>query len=173
MLPSRYYSAWSEDISPGSHVKAAVAACRCCSVARSCPILWKPMDCSTPGFCVLHCLLELAPIRVHWVAIQPSHSLSSPSPPAFNLSQIQGLFHESVLCIRWPKYWSFSLSISPSSEYPGMVCFRVAWFDLLVVQGTLKNLLQHHNLKISILWQLAFFLVQYPVHDHWRNHSFD
>ena len=80
MLPSRYYSAWSEDISPGSHVKAAVAACRCCSVARSCPILWKPMDCSTPAFPVLHCLLELAPIHVHWVAIQPSHSLSSPSP---------------------------------------------------------------------------------------------
>ena len=76
-----------------------------------------------------------------------------------------------VLLIRWPKYWSFS--ISPSDEYSGFISFRIDWFGLLAVRGTLKNLLQHHNLKISILWQLAFFLVQYPVHDHWRNHSFD
>ena len=78
-------------------------------------------------------------------AIQPSHPLSSPSP-ALNLSQHQGLC-ESALCIRWPKYWSFSLSISPSNEHPGMISFRLDWLDLLAVQGTLKSLLQHHSSK--------------------------
>ena len=70
------------------------------------------------------------------------------------------LFHESVLCIRWPKYWSFSLSISPSNEYSGLVTLRVDWFDLFAVQGTLKSLLQHHSSKVSILWCSAFFMVQ-------------
>ena len=86
--------------------------------------------------------------------------LSSPSPPAFNLSQYQGLFNESVLCIRWPKYWSLSFSISPSNEYSGLVTFRMDWLDLLAVQGTLKSLLQHHSSKASILWSSAFFIVQ-------------
>ena len=100
-----------------------------------------PMDCNTTGFPVHNQLLELAQTHVHGVsdAIQPSHPLSSPSPPAFNLSQHQGLFQESVLRIKWPKYWSFS--ISPSNEYSGLISFRIEWFDLLAVQGTLKSLL--------------------------------
>ena len=93
-------------------------------------------------------------------AIQPSHCLSPPSPPALNLSQHQGLSNESALCIRWPKYWSFSFNISPSNEHPGLISFRMDWLDLLAVQGTLKSLLQHHSSKASILWHSAFFTVQ-------------
>ena len=74
---------------------------------------------------------------------------------------IRGFSDESVLHIRWPKYWSFSLSISPSSEYSGLISFRIDWFDLLAVQGTLKSLLQHHSSKASILWRSAFFMVQF------------
>ena len=88
-------------------------------------------------------------------AIQPSHPLSPSSPPVLNLSQNQGLSTELALCIRWPKYWSFSFSISPSNS--GFVSFRIDWFDLLAVQGTLKSLFQHHGLKASILWYSAFF----------------
>ena len=93
-------------------------------------------------------------------AVQPSHLLSSPSPPAFNLSQHQDLSNESVFHIRWPKYWSFSFSISPSNEYSGLFSFRIDWFDLLAVQGTLKSLLQHHSSKASILQHSGFFRVQ-------------
>ena len=95
------------------------------SVAQSCLTLCDPMDCSTPGFPVHHQLPEHTQTHVHWVsdAIQPSHPLSSPSPPAFNLSQHQGLSNESALCIRWPKYWSFSFSISLSNEYSGWFPF--------------------------------------------------
>ena len=120
------------------------------------------MDCSMLGFPVLHHLSEVAQTHVLWIsdAIQPSHPLSSPSPPAFNLSRHQGLFNESVFRIRWPKYWSFSFSISPSNEYSGLIYFRMDWLDLLVVQGTLKSLLQHHSLKASILWCSAFLMVQ-------------
>ena len=101
--------------------------------------------------------------------------LSSPSPPAFNLSQYQGLFNESVLCNRWPKYWSLSFRISPSNEYSGLVTFRMDWLDLLAVQGTLKSLLQHHSSKASILWSSAFFiaLTLTSIHDYWKNHGFD
>ena len=93
----------------------------CCSVTQLCSTLCDPMDCSMPGFPVLHHLLELAQTHVHWVSdtIQPSCPLSYPSPLDFNLSQHQGLVWESALRIRWPKYWSFSLSISPSNEYSG------------------------------------------------------
>ena len=120
------------------------------------------MDCHTSGLPVHHQLQELAQTRVHRVgdAIQPSHPLSSPSPPAFNLSQHQGLSNESVLHIRWPKYWSFSFSISPSNEHSGLISFRMDWLDLLAVQGTLKSLLQHHSSKSSILLRSAFFIVQ-------------
>ena len=99
--------------------------------------------------------------HLHWVsdAIQPLHPLSSPSPPALNLSQHQGLFQESALHIRWPKYWSFIFNISPSKEIPGLISFRMDWLDLLAVQGTLKSLLQHHSSKASILWRSAFFIV--------------
>ena len=118
------------------------------------------MDCSMPGFPVHHQLLELAQTQVHWVsdAIQLSYPPSSSSPPAFNLSSIRVFSNESVLCIRWPKYWSFS--ISPSNEYSGLISFRIDWFDLLAVQGPLKSLLQHHSSKASLLQHLAFFMVQ-------------
>ena len=91
---------------------------------------------------------------------QPSHPLASPSPLAFNLSQHQGLFQGVRFRIRWPKYWSFSFSISPSNEYSGLISFRKDWFGLLAVQGTLKSLLQHHSSKASILWHSAFFMGQ-------------
>ena len=119
------------------------------------------MGCSTPGFPVLHHLPDFALTHVHWVgdAIQPSHPLLRPSP-ALTLSQHQRLFQWFTVYIRWPKYWSFSFSISPPSEYSGLISFRINWFDLLVVQGTLKRLLQHHNSKASILWCSAFFMVQ-------------
>ena len=132
------------------------------SVAQSCLTLCDPMDCSMPGFPVYHQLVKLAQTHVHWVgdAIQPSHPLSSLSPPSFNLSQHQGLSNESVLHIRWPKYWSFSFSISSSSEYSGLISFGIDWSDLLANQGTLKSLLQHHSSKASILQRSAFFMVQ-------------
>ena len=118
------------------------------------------MDCSTTGFPVLHQLLELTQTHVHQVgdAIQPSYLLSSPPPPAFNLSHIRVFSSESVLCIRWPTDWSFSFS--PSNEYLGLISFRIVWFDLLAVQGTLKSLLQHHSSKASVLQHSAFFILQ-------------
>ena len=119
------------------------------SVAQSCPMLCDPMNHSIPGLPVHHLLPESTQTHVHWVSdtIQPSHPLSSHSPPAFNLSQNRVFSNESALRIRWPKYWSFSFSISPSSEYSGLISSRIDWFDLLVVQGTLKSLLQHHSSK--------------------------
>ena len=121
------------------------------------------MDCSTPGFRVHHQLPELTQTYVYQGsdAIQPSHPLSAPSPPTFNPSQHQGLFYESVLCIRWPKYWSFSFSISPPNEYSGLISFRMDWLDLLAVQGSLKSLLQHPSSEASILRHSAFFIVQF------------
>ena len=83
-----------------------------------------------------------------------------------------GVFsNDSVLCIRWPKYWSFSFSITPSNEYSALISFRMDWLDLLAVLKTLKSLLRHHNSKASILWRSAFFTVQLSVHDYWKNHS--
>ena len=119
------------------------------------------MDCSMPGLPVHLQLLEFTQTHVHWVgdAIQPSHPLS-PSPPAFNLPSIRVFSNESALCIRWPNYWSFSFSISPFSEHPGLFSFRMGWLDLLAVQGALKSLLQHHSSKASILQCSAFFIVQ-------------
>ena len=146
------------------------------SVAQLCPTLCNPMDCSMPGLPVHHQLLEFTQTHVHWVgdAIQPSHPLWSPSPPALSLSQHQGLSNESVLPIRWPKYWSCSFNISPSNAYSGLISFRMDWLDLLAVQGMLKSLLQHHSLKASILWCSSFFIVQLShIHDYWKNHSFD
>ena len=132
------------------------------SVAQLWLTLCNPMDCSTPGLPVRHQLPELAQIRVYWVgdAIQPSHPLSSPSLPALNLSQHQGLLHESVLRIMWPKYCSFSFSISPYNEYLGLISFRMDWLDLLGVQETFTSLLQHHSSTVSILRVSAFFIVQ-------------
>ena len=113
--------------------------------------------------------LELAQTHVHWVgdAIQSSHSLSSPSPPAFNLSQ-----HQSVLCIRWPKYWSFS--ISPSNEYSGLISFRIDWSDLLAVQGTKESSLtpQFKSISSSAL-SFLYSATLTSIHDYWKNYSFD
>ena len=125
------------------------------------------MDCSTLGFPVHHHHPELAQTHVHWVddVIQTSHPLLSCSPPDFNLFQHQSLFfNESVLCIRWPKYWSFSFSISSSNEYSGLISFRFDWLDLLAVQGTLKSLLQHHSSKASILCTLLSLLFNSHIH---------
>ena len=120
------------------------------------------MNRSTPGLPVHHQLLEFIQTHVHGVAdaIQPSHPLSSPSPPALSLFQNQGFSNELALRIRWPKYWSFSFNISPSSEHPGLISFRMDWLDLLAVQGILKSLLQSHSSKASILQCSAFFIVQ-------------
>ena len=120
------------------------------------------MDCSTSGFPVHYQLLEIAQTHVHQVtdAIQSSHPLLSPSPPAFIFPSIRVFSNESVLPIRWPKYWSFSFSISPSKEHPELISFRMNWLDLLAVQGTLKILLQHHSSKASILQCSALFMVQ-------------
>ena len=127
------------------------------SVTQSCPTLCDPMNRSTPRLPVHHQLPEFTETHVHRVsdAIQPSHPLSSTSPPAPNPSQHQVFSNESTLRMRWPKYWSFSFSISPSKEHPGLISFRRDWFGLLAVQGTLKSLLQHHSSKASILWRSA------------------
>ena len=119
------------------------------SVAQLCLTVRYPMDGSMPGLPVHHQLLEFTQTHVHWVddAIQLSHPLSSPSLPALNLSQHQSLIQWVTSSLRWPKYWSFSFSISPSNEYSGLISFRMDWLDLLVVQGTLKSLLQHHSPK--------------------------
>ena len=136
--------------------------CCCCSVAKSCPALWDPMDCSTPGPSVLHYLPELAQTHVRRVsdAIQPFHPLSSPSP-AFNLSQHWGLFKWVSSSHQVAKVLEFHFSNSPSNECLGLISFRTDWLDLLAVQGTLKSLLQHHSSKASVLWCSAFFMV-YP-----------
>ena len=121
--------------------------CCCCSAAQACPALCSPMDWSMSGFPVLHHLLELAQTNVYWVgdANQPSHPLSSPTPPALKLSQIRVFSNESALHISWPKYWSISFIISPSNENSGLISFRINWFDLPAVQGIFKSFFQHHS----------------------------
>ena len=133
------------------------------SITQSCPTLCDPMNRSMPGLPVHH-QLQFTQTHVHRVsdAIQPSHPpllLLPPIPPS-----IRVFSNESTLRMRWPKCWSFSFSISPSNEHPGLISFRMGWLDLLVVQGTLKSLLQHHRSKASILRCSAFSIVQlsYP-----------
>ena len=130
------------------------------SVAQSCPTFYNPMNSRTPGLSVHHQLPEFT--HVHWVsyAIQPSHLLSSPSPPDPIPPSIRVFSNESSLCMRWPKYWSFSFSISLSNEHPGLISFRTDWLDLLEVKGTLKSLLQNHSSKASIPQHSAFFTAQ-------------
>ena len=124
--------------------------------------LCDPVNCSTPGLPVQHQLPEPTQTHVHWVSdpIQPSHPLSSLLLMPSIFPSIRVFSNESALRIRWPKNWSFSFSISPSNEHPGMISFRMDWLDLLVVQGTLKSLFQHHSSKASILLCSAFFIVQ-------------
>ena len=133
------------------------------SVAQSCPTLCDPMNRSMPGVPVHHQVLEFTQTHVHQVGDAIRHLilclplfLLPPIPPS-----IRVFSSESTLCIRWPKYWSFSFNISPSKEHPGLISFRIDRLDLLKVQGTLKSLLQHHSSKASILWCSAFFTLQF------------
>ena len=147
------------------------------SVAQSCPTLCDHMDCSTPGLPSItnsQSLLKLMAIEL----VMPSNHLILCHPlllPPLIFPSIRVFSSESILCIRWPNYWSFSFSISPCNEYSGLISFRMDWLDLLAVQGTLKSLLQHHSSKGSILWGSAFFIVLtlISIHDHWKNYSFD
>ena len=122
----------------------------------------QPHGHSMPGLPVHQQFPDFTQTHVHWVgdAIQPSHPLSSPSPPAFIFPSIRVFSYESVLRIRWPKYWSFSFNISPSSEHSGLISFRMDWLDLFAVQGTLKRLLQHYSSKASILQCSAYIILQ-------------
>ena len=149
----------------------------CFSVSMLCPTLRPhglqhtrlPWPLLSPGLYSHSCPL------CQWCCPTPSHHLFPSSPPALNLSQHQGFSNELALCIRWPNYWSFSFSISTSNEYSRLISFRIDWFDLLAVQGTLKSLLQHHNSTASSLWLSAFFMVQlaYRYTSTGTNHSFD
>ena len=133
-----------------------------------CPILCDPMDCSTPGHPAPHHVPEFAQVLVHCIgdAVKPSHPLT-PSSSALNLSQHQGFSNEFSVLIRWWRYWSFSFSISPSSEYSGLISLKIDWFELLAAHGTFRSLLQHHSSKASILWCPAFFqLSQLYVTNH-------
>ena len=131
----------------------------CCSDTKSCWTLCNPTDCGIPGSPVIHYLLEFAQIHVHWVG--DAYLTISSLPPLLLLPlivpSIRVFASESPLQIRWPKYWSFIFSISPSNEYSGLISFRIDWLDLLAVQGTLKSLLQHHSWKVSIL-QCSFLV---------------
>ena len=138
-----------------------------------CPTLCNPMTWRMSGFSVLHYLPEFAQIHVHWVddAIQPSHPLQ---PLIFSYLQsfpASGLFSESALHIRWPKYWSFS--ISPSNEYLGLVSFRIDWFGLIAVQGTLKSLVDKFKSISSSVLSFLYDPTLTSIHDNWKNHSFD
>ena len=130
------------------------------------------MDYSTPGFSVLHFLLEFAQTHVNWVGdtIQPSHPLLPASPSALSLSQHQGFSNESALWIRWPKYGSFSFSISPSNEYLGLISFSMDWFDHPKdsQEFSLTPLFESTNsLTLSLLYGPTFT----SIHDHWKNYS--
>ena len=145
-----------------SKIKELDQMISCCSVAQSCLTLCDPMDWSMPGFLVLYHLPELAQTHVHRVSDLTNHLV--PCCPLLFLPSIfpsnRVFSNESALHIRWQKYWSFSFSISLSNEYSGLISFRMDWFDLLAVQGTLKSLLQHHSSKASILQCSTFFTVQ-------------
>ena len=136
------------------------------SVAQLCPTLCDPMDCSTPGFPVHHQISELLKL-MSIESVMPSNHLILYCPLLLLPSifpSIRVFYSESIPCIRWPKYWSFSFSISPSNEYSVLISFGIDWLDLLAVQGTLKSLLQHRSSKASVLQCSAFFIVQlsYP-----------
>ena len=147
------------------------------SVSQMDLTLCDPMDCSTPGLPVHHQLPELTQTHVHQVgnAVQPSHPLSSPSLPAFNLSSIRVFSNESALCIRWPKYWSFSFSISPSNEYSGLIFFRIDWFDPPCSPRDSQESSPTPQFKSinSLVLSFLYGLTLTSIHDYWKNHSFD
>ena len=147
------------------------------SVTQSCPNLSDPMDCSMSSFPLHPQLPELAQTHVHQVGdvIQPSHPLPFLLLLPSIFPCIRVFSNESVLCIRWPKDWSFSFSISSSNEYSGLISFRIDWLDLLAVHGTLKSLLQHHSSKSisSLALSFLYVLTLTSIHDYWKNHSFD
>ena len=138
--------------------------CCCCSVAKLCLTFCNPLSCSTPGFPFLHSLPEFAQTYVHGVgdAIQLSHPLLSPSPSAFNLSQHQGLFQRVGFSHQVARVLEFQLPVASvlTNECSVLISFRIDWFDLLAIQGTLKSLLQHHNSKASALRHSVFFIIQ-------------
>ena len=134
------------------------------------------MDCSLPGFPVLYHLLEFAQTHVHWLVMPSNHFiLCRPLLLLPSIFPSIRVFSNELGLYRWPKYWSFSFSISSSNEHPGLISFQTDWLDLLAVQGTLKSFLHHHNSKASLLWYSAFFVVQlsYPYMTTGKNHSFD
>ena len=150
--------------------------CCCCSVAQSGLTLCNPMDCSTPGFLVLHHLLSLLKLMCIKSVMPSKHLiLSCPLLLPSVFSSIRVFSNESALCIRWPKYWSLSFNISPSNEYSGLVSFRMDWLDLLAVQGTLKSLLQHLQFKSinSSVLSLLYGPALTSIHDYWINRSSD
>ena len=163
-------------------IMTSIPSCSCLdlhfsSVTQSCPTLCYPMDCSMTGFCVHHQLLEFAQTHVHQ-SVMPSNQLILCCPLFFLSSifpSIRVFSNELVLHIRWPRYWRFSFSISPSSEHSGLISFRMDWFDLLEVQGTLKSLLQHHSSKALDFLVLSFLHspTLTSIHGHWKNHSLD
>ena len=159
-------SKWQSQDANMSSLEPAPTSLQFSSVAQLCLTLCDPMDHSMPGLPVHHQLPELTQTHVHWVgdAIQPSH-LCCPLLLAHSIfPSIRVLPNESVLHIRWPKYWSFSFSISPSNEYSGLISFKMDWLDLLAVQGTLRSLLQHHSSKASILRCSAFLQSNSHIH---------
>ena len=134
----------------------------CCSVTQSCPTLCDPMNCSTPSLPVPHHLLKFAQVHVHCIgdAIQLSHPLMPSSPSALNLSQNQGLLQWVSYLYQMTKILELQFQHSPSNDYSGLISLKIDWFDLPVVQGTFRSLLQHHSSKVSILWCSAFFTLQ-------------
>ena len=144
LCPAQVSHLHSDPPSTMTHARLQMICC-CCSVAKPCPTHCDPMNCSMPGFPVLHYFPEFAQNHVHWVrgVIQPSHPLS----PLFLLPSvfptIRVFSNELAVCVRLPKYWSFSFSISPSNEYSGLISFSIDWLDLLDVHGTVKSLFQH------------------------------
>ena len=155
--------------------RKAFGSCRALSVCVSCSVVFdtlRPRALQHTRLPICRSLLKLMSIE----SVMPSNHLILCHPLLLLPSifpSIRVFSNKSVLRIRWPKYWSFSFSVSPSNEYSGLISFRIDWFDL-AVQGTLKSLLQHHRSKASNLRHSAFFIVQLTsIHDYWKNHSFD
>ena len=149
----------------------------CCSIAQSCPTLCNPIIAvcqASLSFTISQSLLKLMSVELvmpssHLILWHPLLLLPSMFP------NIRIFSKGSALCIRWPKYWSFSFNISPSNDYSGLIFFRMDWLDILAVQGTLQSLLQHHSSNALILRLSVFFIgpTLTPIHDYWKNHSLD